>query len=123
MEERTIQRADGRPLPELAAHRGIVSGIKVDTGKVALTHEPGDEITQGLDGLAKRLSAYKEQGARFAKWRAVYNISDTLPSRLAIEANARAGPLRGDLPGRRLRADRVVLPAPTGPTTALRLPY
>ena len=51
---------------------------------------PGDEITQGLDGLAKRLGAYKEQGARFAKWRAVYNISDTLPSRLAIEANADA---------------------------------
>ena len=45
---------------------------------------------QGLDGLAKRLGAYKEQGARFAKWRAVYNVSDTLPSRLAIEANADA---------------------------------
>jgi len=67
-----------------------VPGIKVDAGKIALAHAPGDEITQGLDGLAKRLGAYKEQGARFAKWRAVYNISDTLPSRLAIEANADA---------------------------------
>ena len=90
-EETLGQRADdGTPLPELAARQGIVPGIKVDAGKIALAHAPGDEITQGLDGLAKRLGAYKEQGARFAKWRAVYNVSDTLPSRLAIEANADA---------------------------------
>jgi fructose-bisphosphate aldolase class I len=90
-EETLVQRADdGTPLPQLAARQGIVPGIKVDAGKIALAHAPGDEITQGLDGLAKRLGAYKEQGARFAKWRAVYNISDTLPSRLAIEANAQA---------------------------------
>ena len=88
-EETLAQRADdGAPLPELAVRQGIVPGIKVDAGKIALARAPGDEITQGLDGLAKRLAAYKEQGARFAKWRAVYNISDTLPSRLAIEANA-----------------------------------
>ena len=90
-EETLLQRAeDGVPLPELALRQGLVPGIKVDAGKIALAHAPGDEITQGLDGLAKRLGAYKEQGARFAKWRAVYNISDTLPSRLAIEANADA---------------------------------
>jgi fructose-bisphosphate aldolase, class I len=88
-EETLGQRADdGTPLPELAARAGIVPGIKVDAGKIPLAHAPGDEITQGLDGLAKRLGGYKERGARFAKWRAVYNISDTLPSRLAIEANA-----------------------------------
>ncbi len=88
-EETLAQRADdGTSLPELAVRQGIVPGIKVDAGKIALAGAPGDEITQGLDGLAKRLAAYKEQGARFAKWRAVYNISDTLPSRLAIEANA-----------------------------------
>lgn len=81
---------DGRPLPQLATHQGLVPGIKVDAGKIALAHAPGDEITQGLDGLAKRLATYQEQGARFAKWRAVYNVSDTLPSRLAIEANADA---------------------------------
>ena len=81
---------DGTPLPALAARQGIVPGIKVDAGKIGLAHAPGDEITEGLDGLAKRLGAYKEQGARFAKWRAVYNVSDTLPSRLAIEANADA---------------------------------
>ncbi|HMC16800.1 MAG TPA: class I fructose-bisphosphate aldolase [Albitalea sp.] len=81
---------DGTPLPELAARAGIVPGIKVDAGKIALALAPGDEITQGLDGLGKRLADYKQQGARFAKWRAVYNVSDTLPSRLAIESNAQA---------------------------------
>jgi fructose-bisphosphate aldolase, class I len=90
-EETLLQLADdGVPLPELAVRQGLMPGIKVDAGKIALAGAPGDEITQGLDGLAKRLGAYKEQGARFAKWRAVYNISDTLPSRLAIEANADA---------------------------------
>jgi fructose-bisphosphate aldolase, class I len=79
---------DGEPLPTLAARQGIVPGIKVDLGKIPLAHAEGDDITQGLDGLAGRLEKYKAQGARFAKWRAVYNISDTLPSRLAIEANA-----------------------------------
>ena len=66
----------------------MVPGIKVDAGKIPLTGAPGDEITEGLDGLAKRIDAYRRQGARFAKWRAVYNVSDTLPSRLAVEANA-----------------------------------
>jgi fructose-bisphosphate aldolase class I len=90
-EETLGQRADdGTPLPQLGAQQGIVPGIKVDTGKIPLELAPGDEITQGLDGLAKRLDAYKRQGARFAKWRAVYNVSDTLPSRLAVEANAQA---------------------------------
>ena len=90
-EETLLQRADdGVALSELAVRQSLVPGIKVDAGKIALALAPGDEITQGLDGLAKRLGAYKEQGARFAKWRAVYNISDTLPSRLAIEANAHA---------------------------------
>jgi fructose-bisphosphate aldolase class I len=88
-EETLAQQADdGEPLPSLAARHGIVAGIKVDTGKIALAHASGDEITQGLDGLAARLEKYKAQGARFAKWRAVYNVSDTLPSRLAIQANA-----------------------------------
>ncbi|MDM0105424.1 fructose-bisphosphate aldolase class I [Variovorax sp. J22R24] len=82
--------ADGEPLPQLAARQGIVPGIKVDAGKVPLALAPGDEITLGLDGLAQRLQGYKQQGARFAKWRAVYNVSDALPGRAAIEANAEA---------------------------------
>ncbi|WP_206950824.1 class I fructose-bisphosphate aldolase [Trinickia acidisoli] len=88
-EETLDQHADdGEPLPNLAARQGIVPGIKVDAGKIALAHASGDEITQGLDGLAGRLEKYKAQGARFAKWRAVYNVSDALPSRLAVKANA-----------------------------------
>ena len=79
---------DGTPLPELAARQGVVPGIKVDQGKGPLAGAPGDEITKGLDGLEERLKGYKEQGARFAKWRCVYHISDTLPSRLAVDANA-----------------------------------
>ncbi|KVN17803.1 class I fructose-bisphosphate aldolase [Burkholderia stagnalis] len=81
---------DGTPLPELAARQQIVPGIKVDAGKIPLALAPGDEITQGLDGLAARLDGYRRQGARFAKWRAVYNVSATLPGRAAIEANAEA---------------------------------
>ncbi|HUG23078.1 class I fructose-bisphosphate aldolase [Piscinibacter sp.] len=85
------QRADdGTPLPQLAAGQGIVPGIKVDAGKIALAHAPGDEITEGLDGLAKRLEPYKQQGAHFAKWRAVYNVDGVRPSRLAVQANADA---------------------------------
>ena len=85
------QRDDaGTPLPQLAARVGIVPGIKVDAGKIALAHAPGDEITEGLDGLARRLEGYRQQGARFAKWRAVYNIGPQLPSRLALQANAEA---------------------------------
>lgn len=90
-EETLGQRAkDGTPLPELAERQGIVPGIKVDTGKIPLALAPGDEITQGLDGLAERLAAYKQQGARFAKWRAVYNITADLPSRRAVRANAQS---------------------------------
>ncbi|MCB1679854.1 MAG: fructose-bisphosphate aldolase class I [Halioglobus sp.] len=79
---------DGTPLPELARRQGMVPGVKVDRGKVPLANAPGDEITQGLDGLQQRLEEYKTRGARFAKWRDVYHISTSTPSRLAIEANA-----------------------------------
>ncbi|MGO1500756.1 MAG: class I fructose-bisphosphate aldolase [Marinobacter sp.] len=79
---------DNVPMAKLLESQGIVPGIKVDKGKKPLTNAPGDEITYGLDGLDERLEAYKNQGARFAKWRCVYNISNSLPSRLAIEANA-----------------------------------
>ena len=90
-EETLGQRDDaGAPLPQLAARQGIVPGIKVDAGKIALAHAPGDEITQGLDGLAQRLAGYRQQGARFAKWRAVYNVGPQLPSALALHANAEA---------------------------------
>ncbi|MBV1915094.1 MAG: fructose-bisphosphate aldolase class I [Pseudomonadales bacterium] len=79
---------EGKPLPELLAQRGIVPGIKVDKGKGPLAFSPGDLITYGLDGLAERLQHYKTQGARFAKWREVYSISEHNPSPLGIAANA-----------------------------------
>ena len=79
---------DNVPITKLLESQGIVPGIKVDTGKKPLINAPGDEITYGLDGLDDRLEIYKNQGARFAKWRAVYNVSDILPSHQAVEANA-----------------------------------
>jgi len=79
---------DGTPLPVVLARRGIVPGIKVDKGKGPLALSPGDLITYGLDGLAERLQHYKSQGARFAKWREVYSISERNPTPLGVSANA-----------------------------------
>jgi fructose-bisphosphate aldolase, class I len=88
--EETLGQLDsqGIPFSELLAQRGIVPGIKVDKGVKALPNSPDEKYTQGLDGLADRLQAYKKQGARFAKWRAVYSINDRYPSRMAMAANA-----------------------------------
>ncbi len=79
---------DGQSIPQAAWLQNIVPGIKVDKGKIPLALSPGDLITQGLDGLAERLHAYKKQGARFAKWREVYAIEKHVPSQHGIEANA-----------------------------------
>lgn len=88
-EETLNQRSlDNEPMAGLLLRQGIVPGIKVDKGKGPMANAPGDEITYGLDGLEERLQGYREQGARFAKWRDVYHITDTNPSQLAIEANA-----------------------------------
>ena len=88
-EETLAQRADdGTLLPELLQRLGILPGIKVDKGTAPLPNASGDLITQGLDGLGERLKAYKAQGARFAKWREVYGITDRNPTPLGIAANA-----------------------------------
>jgi len=88
--EETLTQSDdnGTPLPKVLAARGIVPGIKVDKGKGPLALSPGDLITYGLDGLAERLQQYKQQGARFAKWREVYSVSARNPSQTGIRANA-----------------------------------
>ena len=88
-EETLAQRADdGALLPELLLRLGILPGIKVDKGTTPLANGSGDLITQGLDGLGERLKAYKTQGARFAKWREVYGITERNPTPLGIAANA-----------------------------------
>jgi fructose-bisphosphate aldolase class I len=92
MQDETIrqQSSDGTPLIQVLSKQGILPGIKVDAGARPLAGAPGETVTEGLDGLRDRLSAYRDMGARFAKWRAVIHISDTLPSQTCISANAHA---------------------------------
>lgn len=82
--------ADGTPFPQAVRERGILPGIKVDTGAKPCPGLPGETITEGLDGLTDRLATYAEMGAAFAKWRAVYSISGTTPSRGSMVSNANA---------------------------------
>ncbi|GBE10369.1 fructose-bisphosphate aldolase class 1 [bacterium BMS3Bbin12] len=88
--EETLEQTtdDGTPLPVVLARQGVVPGVKVDKGKGPLPGAPGDRITYGLDGLAERLVRYREQGARFAKWREVYPVGERNPTPLGVEANA-----------------------------------
>ena len=77
-------------IPELISKMGSIPGIKVDTGAKVLAGSPDEKITEGLDGLRERLKEYYKLGAKFTKWRGVYNISKNYPSRLSIESNAHA---------------------------------
>ena len=81
---------DGTPLVQLITEAGAIAGIKVDAGAKDLAGHAGEKITEGLDGLRERLNEYRKLGARFAKWRAVINISDTLPSAACLTANTHA---------------------------------
>jgi fructose-bisphosphate aldolase class I len=81
---------DGTPLVKLIEQAGAIPGIKVDEGTQALPGCPNELITVGLDKLAERLKKYYDQGARFAKWRAVIDIADGIPSMTAIHVNAHA---------------------------------
>jgi fructose-bisphosphate aldolase class I len=84
--------ADGTPFPQMLSGKGVVPGIKVDTGAHALAGHPGETVTEGLDGLRGRLEEYHDLGARFAKWRAVIHVDTAagLPTTGGIEANAHA---------------------------------
>ena len=90
--DETIRQSDrdGTPFPKLLADQGIIPGIKVDTGAKPLACADGETVTEGLDGLRERLEEYHALGARFAKWRATYTITDEIPSRYCYEANAHA---------------------------------
>ena len=81
---------DGTPFPQYLTKQGIIPGIKVDLGAKPLAGFPGETVTEGLDGLRERLIEYRGLGARFAKWRAVIDIADNIPTGFAIEANAHA---------------------------------
>ncbi len=88
--DETIRQAarDGTPFLQLLAATGIMPGIKVDAGTIELAGHPGEKITEGLDGLRRRLAEYVAMGARFTKWRAVITIGQGIPSQSCIEANA-----------------------------------
>lgn len=90
-EETLGQKAkDGTPLVDLIKAAGAVPGIKVDKGAKDLPGSAVEKVTEGLDGLRERLAGYYEQGARFAKWRAVITITENTPSWNCIKANAHA---------------------------------
>ena len=82
--------ADGTPFLKMIIDTGMIPGIKVDLGAVPLAGHPDEKVTEGLDGLRDRLIHYAQMGARFAKWRAVINLADTVPTIGCISANAMA---------------------------------
>ena len=82
--------ADGTPLTQIISDAGSLPGIKVDGGAKDLAGHPGEMVTEGLDGLRDRLNEYHGLGAKFAKWRAVINIADGLPSAACLSANTHA---------------------------------
>ena len=82
--------ADGTPFPKLLESKGIIPGIKVDTGAKPLAGSPDETVTEGLDGLRERLEEYRGLGAKFTKWRAVISIGADRPSEYAIWTNAHA---------------------------------
>ncbi|MEA1882834.1 MAG: class I fructose-bisphosphate aldolase [Candidatus Marinimicrobia bacterium] len=81
---------EGTPYPEYLAAKGVIPGIKVDAGAHELPGSDGEKVTNGLDGLDDRLKEYRQMGARFAKWRAVINITEDHPSGYCINTNAHA---------------------------------
>jgi fructose-bisphosphate aldolase class I len=90
--DETIRQAaaDGTPLVKVLTDQGIIPGIKVDLGAKPLAGADGETVTEGLDGLRERLAEYHSLGARFAKWRATYTITDSIPSDYCIDVNAHA---------------------------------
>jgi fructose-bisphosphate aldolase, class I len=90
--DETIRQSasNGTPLPKVLERAGVIPGIKVDTGAKPLAGAEGEKVTEGLDGLRDRLDEYRGLGAKFAKWRAVIEIGDGLPSAYCIHVNAHA---------------------------------
>jgi fructose-bisphosphate aldolase class I len=82
--------SSGKPLVETLSSQGIFPGIKVDAGAKPFAPSPSETITEGLDGLRDRLTGYRNMGARFAKWRAVIRVTETLPTSACVNANTHA---------------------------------
>jgi fructose-bisphosphate aldolase class I len=90
-DETARQKAnDGTPMPQYLAKKGILPGIKVDKGIVDIPFSRGEKVTEGLDGLQKRMKEYFDLGCRFAKWRAVITIGPDIPTHTCLYANAHA---------------------------------
>ena len=89
-DETIKQSVASNSIPSLILKAGSIPGIKVDTGAKTLSSSKEEKITEGLDGLRERLKEYYKLGARFAKWRGVYMISESYPSKVAISTNAHA---------------------------------
>ena len=89
-DETIKQKYKDKSISELISESGTITGIKVDTGAKQLAKSENEKITEGLDGLRDRLKEYYQLGARFTKWRAVYIISESHPTKLAINTNAHA---------------------------------
>ena len=86
--DETIRQAiDGIAIPEYLANKGIIPGIKVDKGAIAMPNSPDEKITEGLDGLEERLDEYKQMGAKFTKWRSVIKIGDGIPTDNCLKEN------------------------------------
>ncbi len=90
--DETIRQSgrDGKAFTSIMNEKGLLIGIKADAGLVDLPEHPGEKLTQGLDGLDERLKEYRNMGAVFAKWRAVYSISERTPSEVCMKENAKA---------------------------------
>jgi fructose-bisphosphate aldolase, class I len=90
--DETIRQSadDGTPFAEVLSSKGVVPGIKVDTGVHDQAGFPGEKVTEGLDGLRARFEEYRGLGARFAKWRAVITIGDGIPTDGNLRSNAEA---------------------------------
>lgn len=90
--DETIRQSalDGTPFTEVMSASGVMPGIKVDAGAHDMAGHPGEKVTEGLDGLRARLEEYSGLGARFAKWRAVITIGDSIPTSACVESNSHA---------------------------------
>lgn len=86
-DETIRQEIEGMSVCQYLASKGILPGIKTDKGAIDLANFPGEKITEGLDGLAKRYEEYAQMGAKFAKWRAVITIGEGIPTETCLDAN------------------------------------